>query len=125
MSPTVAKGGRVRWKMDAPCADCPFTDSEAGTHLRKSLAKGRMAEIKRALRNDQHFTCHKTTYETGNGTSLVCAGALAWQEERGLSSQYVRICERLDAAEKTLLRAEQSLSAHRRDVELRAGLRLG
>lgn len=91
------KAGGVRWKMEAPCTDCPFSDSEAGTRLRKSLAKGRMTEIKRALRADQHFTCHKTTAETGNGTNLVCAGALAWQDERGLSSNYVRVCERIDA----------------------------
>lgn len=89
----MAKGSR--WKMDAPCADCPFSDSEKGKHLASTLRPGRIAEIKRELKADGHFLCHKTTHETGNGTNLVCAGALAWQEERGLSSQYVRICERI------------------------------
>lgn len=36
----------MRWKMEAPCADCPFDTSAAGTHLRKSLAPGRMRSIK-------------------------------------------------------------------------------
>jgi len=83
------------WKMTAPCIDCPFSDSEAGKHLAKSLER-RMASIKRDLSNDQYFLCHKTTEETGNGTNLVCAGALEWQEARGLSSNYVRACKRLD-----------------------------
>ncbi len=86
-----------RWKMEVPCANCPFSDSAGGRALAKSLHPGRLAEIKRDLKRDQHFICHKTTRETGNGTNLICAGAMAWQEERGLSSQYQRICERLDA----------------------------
>lgn len=86
----------MTWRMEAPCSDCPFSDSEAGKHLARSLRPGRMAEIKRALQTDQYFTCHKTTDETGNGTNLVCAGALAWQEERGLSSNFQRVCEALD-----------------------------
>lgn len=84
--------------MKVPCADCPFSDSAAGNHLRRSLAPGRMEEIKRGLRKDGHFVCHKTTINTGNGTNLLCAGAIAWQEQHGLSSQLVRICERLEWA---------------------------
>lgn len=86
-----------RWKLEAPCANCPFSDSEQGQHLAKSLRPGRLREIKSDLAHDGHFICHKTTHETGNGTNLVCAGALAWQEEQGYSSQYVRIRERLEA----------------------------
>lgn len=86
----------MTWKMAEPCIDCPFSNSEDGKHLARSLKKGRIAEIKRALRNDQYFTCHKTTDETGNGTNLVCAGALAWQNERGLSSNFQRVMESLD-----------------------------
>ncbi len=88
---------KSKWKMEKPCADCPFSDSAKGTHLRKSLNPGRMASIKRDLRRDKHFLCHKTTNETGDGSNLVCAGALAWQDERGLSSNYVRVCERLES----------------------------
>lgn len=87
MSPT--------WRMEKPCADCPFSDSEAGQHLAASLQPGRMEEIEATLESNQHFMCHKTTYETGNGTNRVCAGALKWQEERGLSSNYQRVCENL------------------------------
>jgi hypothetical protein len=95
----VIEGGRMkRWRMAAPCADCPFSSSRAGVFLRKTLRLGRMREIETALRNDGHFVCHKTARTTGDGSELVCAGAMAWQEKRGLSSQYVRICERLEAA---------------------------
>lgn len=91
MSPTA-----TRWRMSEPCADCPFNRTGPGARLAKSLAPARMAEIKRALMNDESFFCHKTTDDTGNGTNLICAGALAWQESHGASSQYARICERLD-----------------------------
>lgn len=90
----------MKWKMEAPCADCPFNADGPGAHLRRSLGRARIAEIHKALRSDRHFVCHKTTHETGNGTNLVCAGALAWQEERGLSSNFVRVMERLDSITK-------------------------
>lgn len=85
-----------KWKMEKPCADCPFNRSGPGLHLRRTLARGRWAEILRALRSDGHFMCHKTTTETGNGTNLLCAGSIAWQDARRLPSQYRRICERLE-----------------------------
>ncbi len=81
--------------MNEPCVDCPFNESGPGLHLRKSLRPGRWQEILRGLKRDTHFTCHKTADETGDGSDLVCAGALAWQEERGLSSNYQRVMERL------------------------------
>lgn len=84
------------WRVTKPCADCPFSTSAAGTHLRKSLGRGRMAEIQKSLRSNEHFLCHKTTDETGNGSNLVCAGSIEWQEKQGVSANYVRICERLD-----------------------------
>ena len=87
-----------KWKMEAPCANCPFSDSAEGKALAKSLRRGRLAEIKADLRRGGHFTCHKTTHETGNSTNLICAGAMAWQHDRGLTSQYERICERLEYA---------------------------
>lgn len=83
------------WRMAAPCADCPFNETGPGRILRDSLKPGRFSQILVALRHDGHFQCHKTGRETGDGSELLCAGALAWQEQRGLSSQYVRIAERL------------------------------
>lgn len=85
------------WRMTTQCADCPFATSGAGLQLRETLRTGRWQEILDTLRADQHFLCHKTTTETGNGTNLVCAGALEWQESQGLSSNYQRVCERLEA----------------------------
>ena len=84
------------WKMPAPCANCPFTETFEGRHLRRSLGRERWQEITDALKHDNHFMCHKTTPHTGDGSNLVCAGALAWQEKRGLSSNYQRVMERLE-----------------------------
>ena len=84
------------WRMDRLCADCPFAKSGAGLHLRNSLRRSRWIEILFGLRNQEHFFCHKTTEEVGNGSNLVCAGAIEWQNKHHVSSQYVRICERLD-----------------------------
>jgi hypothetical protein len=90
-----------RWRMVDQCVDCPFADSGDGLQLRRSLQAGRWREILADLRRGGHFTCHKTTAATGNGSNLMCAGAIAWQEARGYSSNYQRICERLDAMAMT------------------------
>ena len=84
------------YKMAAMCADCPFAASGPGLHLRKSLRPGRWREILAGLRRQEHFVCHKTTDETGDGSNLICAGSIEWQDKRGVSSQYLRVCERLD-----------------------------
>ncbi len=98
----------MSWRMAEMCANCPFQSKGPGLALRRSLRLGRFAEILNALRNDQHFPCHKTVEEDDEGETLpgggpkmrVCAGAIAWQEKRGLSSQYQRICERLETGRK-------------------------
>lgn len=90
-----------RWRMEKPCIDCPFTRTPEGTHLRKSLRPGRMAGIRRDLRAGNHFNCHKTTGETGDGSNLVCAGALEYQNGLGITSNYQRICERLEHMRET------------------------
>lgn len=86
-----------KWRMESPCKNCPFSDSPDGVALRDSLKPGRLAEIKSALKNNEHFVCHKTG-ETGGGKPLMCAGAIAWQNARGYSSNLQRICERIDAS---------------------------
>lgn len=85
----------MAWRTQKMCADCPFSKDGAGAHLRRSLRPGRMAEIKRGLLRGEHFNCHKTTHETGNGTNLMCSGAIEFQEKHGVSSQLQRIAERL------------------------------
>lgn len=82
------------------CRDCPFNRTGPGAHLRRTLR--RWPEILRQLRGTAttaptHFLCHKTTGETGDGSNRVCAGALAYQAARGVSSNYQRVCERLAA----------------------------
>lgn len=84
--------------MAKKCADCPFACKGKGLALRKSLAKGRWKEILHGLRNNLHFTCHQTIEETGkNNLKLMCAGAIEWQNERGLSSNLQRVMERIAA----------------------------
>lgn len=84
----------MNWRMPAPCETCPFNSDGPGLFLRMTLR--RWPAILRGLRSDQHFICHKTSDETGNGTNLICAGALEWQHKRGLSSNLERIMERID-----------------------------
>lgn len=86
-------GGRLVYRMETPCKDCPFSDSPEGTHLRKTLR--RWGSILKEMRQARHFMCHKTTRETGDGSNLICAGSIEWQDKRGISSNYLRVCERL------------------------------
>lgn len=89
------KRAKMRWRVARSCADCPFNARGPGRALRRALHSQRWREILYGLRRGEHFTCHKTTRETGNGTNLVCAGSIAWQAARGLTSQYARVCERI------------------------------
>ena len=84
------------WRTKAMCVDCPFAKSGPGARLRKILRPGRWREVTSGLLRQEHFYCHKTTEETGDGSNLVCAGAIEWQDKHGTSAQYVRICERLE-----------------------------
>lgn len=99
--------------MEAPCNNCPFNKSGPGLKLRRSLEPGRWREILDGLRNEATFHCHKTTGEDDEGEavvtakSLLCAGALEWQAEHGISSNYQRVCEALDYfARKRIERAK-------------------
>ncbi len=86
----------MAWRMAKSCENCPFNKSGKGLHLRKSLARGRWREILLSLRMGERFVCHKTSDETGDGSNLVCAGSLDWQEKAGVSSNFQRVMERLD-----------------------------
>ena len=87
----------MAWRMAEKCSDCPFASSGAGLRLRNSLREGRWREILSILMHDGSFTCHKTSDETGDGSNLICAGALEWQEKHGYSCQLERWMERIDA----------------------------
>ena len=84
------------WRMPKPCENCPFNRSDKGLNLRKSLRRGRWREILLGLRMGEYFNCHKTTDETGDGSNLMCAGAIDWQERNGCTSNLQRVAERLD-----------------------------
>jgi len=94
-----------RWKLEAPCNNCPFSDEGAGLQLRLSLARGRWDEILSGLLDGQHFLCHKTTgdaEENDDGEEVryphakMCAGARLWQHERGIVSDAEQIMTRLE-----------------------------
>lgn len=87
----------MKWRMLSKCDNCPFASRGPGLKLRRSLSVVRWQRILGGLLRGEHFYCHKTTEETGDGSNLVCAGSIEWQDKHGASSQYVRICERLGA----------------------------
>lgn len=92
--------------MPSPCADCPFSSDGPGLKLRKSLTPGRWKEITSGLRAGAWFACHKTTGggdDYGDNASMLlgakmCAGAIEYQNSRGVSSNLQRVCENLDWA---------------------------
>ena len=86
-----------KWRMVEKCETCPFATSGKGYALRKSLRPSSWRSILAGLRAGAMFECHKTTDETGDGSRLVCTGSLEYQDKLGISSQYTRVCRRLDA----------------------------
>lgn len=84
------------WRMKEKCSHCPFSTEGPGLNLRLGLGRNRWSQITGALLDGNHFVCHKTGDETGDGSNLMCAGAIAFQESRGASSNLQRIMERLD-----------------------------
>jgi hypothetical protein len=86
----------MKWRTAKKCANCPFASSGPGLRLRKSLAKGRWRSILDGLRKQNHFSCHETTPETGNGTNLVCAGSIEWQEKHNCRAQLVQVMQRME-----------------------------
>lgn len=88
------------WRMPSACDNCPFSNSPAGTALRVSLR--RMPEIQQGLLAGEHFLCHKTLKETGgDGSKLVCAGALEFQHTNGLTSPYEDLCKSFEGANES------------------------
>jgi hypothetical protein len=70
----------------------------------KPCAPQRSREITQGLLNGMWFACHNTIesddedeFETvASGTLRNCAGAIEYEDQQGLSSNYRRMCERLD-----------------------------
>lgn len=87
---------RRRWRVKRKCSACPFHETGPGRFLRDTLRPTRWRAILQALANGEFFTCHKTSDETGNGTNLVCAGSIEWQDRNNYSSAYVRLSQYLD-----------------------------
>ena len=92
---------KFTWRMPTPCADCPLSDSKAGKHLAKSLNPGRIQGIKAGLLQGGHFMCHETTRQIGNGSNLVCAGALDFQHARGITSRYEEMCRTFEGCKES------------------------
>lgn len=92
------QGQVVNFDMTKPCRKCPF---RRGTVMK--LTEARIRELDRSLirHNGATFLCHETVDysedSAGRSTSKTkhCAGALAYIENQGVSSQMMRIAERL------------------------------
>jgi len=89
----------MNWRMAQPCGNCPFNRTGAGLRLRRSLRPGRWRSILAGIRRGEWFACHKTALDADDGVpppgARYCAGALAYEDRHGVSSNYRRICERL------------------------------
>lgn len=90
-----------RWRVDEMCSNCPFMNDGDGLMLREGLGTTRWQGIMSDVLQGRRFDCHKTTRETGNGTDLYCAGALAFQKAHGVHSTYAEICEGLSNTHET------------------------
>lgn len=87
--------GRHPFALTTPCSQCPFLASRP-----TPLRPGRVREIERSL--DQHmFPCHKLLPER-----VFCAGALIVLEKNGLSSNAMRMGERLGLYDSDKLNME-------------------
>jgi hypothetical protein len=87
--------------MEQPCVDCPFNASGPGLRLRRSLRPGRWRSILAGLLQGEWFACHKTTRDDDDEShasagARYCAGAIAYEDKHQVSSNYRRVCERLD-----------------------------
>jgi hypothetical protein len=96
------------WRMERPCVDCPFSTSDAGKRQWRALRPEFRRQLRQELlgkggREPTYFLCHKTTEHDDEGEHVasapgqrVCAGAIAFQDQHHVSSNYARVCERLD-----------------------------
>ena len=88
------------WRMPTKCDTCPFHTTGPGLRLRKTLR--RWSQILASIRRGEAFYCHKTTTHDEDGefvptrAARYCAGALEYEDTAGVSSNYRRVCERLD-----------------------------
>lgn len=92
---------KFTWKTEKMCENCPFSQKGPGLDLRDSLAPGRFDSIKFGLNKGEYFLCHKTTRSTGDRSDLVCAGALAYQQQQGIVSPYAMLCASLEDIAET------------------------
>jgi hypothetical protein len=91
-----------------PCTHCPFR-SDIPKYLTEDRARG----IANSLRHGGSFPCHKTTElvedDEGNedlvetSRSKFCAGAAITMEKEGFSNQMIRVLERINHSDPTLL----------------------
>lgn len=98
----------MKYDMTTPCKKCPFL---RGTEMR--LRPDRIREIERSVNqhNGATFPCHETvdySHDDGRESEKTkhCAGALIYIEKQGVSSQMMRICERLGMYDRRKLADE-------------------
>lgn len=106
----------MNYDLKKPCSDCPF---KRGTAMR--LTRERAKEIAGMMlsSNGGIFPCHKTTIESddGDGEMIVtqkskhCAGALIFAEKNGVSTQMMRIAERLGMYDAKVMADQETVNS--------------
>lgn len=98
---------RNPYRLVTPCSNCPFRTGDEAVRLSRDRAQG-IADHLRSNQGDFH--CHKTvdTDESGEpeitDETAACAGALIVLEGEGISTQMMRVSERLGFYDHTRLR---------------------
>lgn len=82
----------MQYNMTEPCDACPFRKGSGFPLARlRQFASGEFP-CHKASDLDEEDGCYR---EKGNGKTPHCAGALIFNEKRGVSHQMMRIAERL------------------------------
>lgn len=81
----------MKFDLKEPCKECPFL---RGSTTNKTLVKGRLEEIVDAIRDDAHFTCHKTLNKPLKERQH-CGGALIFLEKENNPNQFMNVARYL------------------------------
>ena len=84
------------WRVLEPCEDCPIEYGDKAMNLKK----GRVAAIKKDLRDGESFNCHKTVYDKGYDYPRMCAGAYNYLKRLKRPNNIMQIAERLENMKK-------------------------
>ncbi len=121
---------KTQFALKKPCSECPFSYSEAGTHLRESLNKGRLEGIVEDLLNDRkgNFTCHVVNLKNAElnydndgvykpQKVTVCAGAIGFAHKKGIVPTIERMGIMFNLIEPNHYEAAESLAIDPKELD--------